>query len=64
MLSPEQDKDNLIKDISKMKSGSYEQMFLITYYSLISYFKSLMAFGARSDVTRDNINVIKKCLVY
>ena len=54
------DKDGLISDIKEMKHGSIEQMALVTYYSLGSYFKSLLAFGRKSNVTRDNLNVIKE----
>lgn len=53
-------KDILIDDIKEMKKGSYEEMWLITVYGLASYFKSLFSFGFRSNVTRDNINVIKE----
>ena len=53
-------KDILIDDIKEMKKGSYEEMWLITVYGLASYFKSLFSFGFRSNVTRDNINVIKQ----
>lgn len=57
----EQDKRNtLIEDIKDMKSGSYEEMWLVTMYGLSSYFKSLFAFGHKSNVTRDNLNVIKE----
>lgn len=54
------DKEILMNDLQEMKSGEIEQMFLITYYSLISYFKSLLTFGARSSVTKDNLNVIRE----
>ena len=50
----------LTDDIKEMKKGSYEEMWLITVYGLASYFKSLFSFGFRSNVTRDNINVIKE----
>ncbi len=50
----------LVKDIEKMKSGQFEEMVLVTFYSLSSYFKSLFCFGASSNVTRDNLNVIKE----
>lgn len=53
-------KDTLIDDIKEMKKGSYEEMWLITVYGLASYFKSLFSFGFKSNVTRDNINVIKE----
>ena len=53
-------KDTLIDDNKEMKKGSYEEMWLITVYGLASYFKSLFSFGFKSNVTRDNINVIKE----
>ena len=53
-------KEVLIDDIKNMKSGSYEEMWLITVYGLSSYFKSLFSFGFNSNVTKDNINVIKE----
>ena len=53
-------RQELTDDIKTMKKGSYEQMCLITMYSLGSYFKSLFTFGGRSNVTRDNLNVIKE----
>ncbi len=53
-------KDTLVNDIAEMKNGQCEEMILITYYSLISYIKSLFVFGASSSVTRDNLNVIKE----
>lgn len=53
-------KEVLIDEITDMKKGSYEEMWLITVYGLSSYFKSLFAFGYNSNVTRDNINVIKE----
>ena len=52
-------KQEVTEDIKAMKKGSYEQMLLITMYGLGSYFKSLFKFG-NSDVTRDNLNVIKE----
>ena len=53
-------REEVTEDIKSMKKGSYEQMWLITMYSLSSYFKSLFAFGSRSNVTKDNLNVIKE----
>lgn len=53
-------KREVTDDIKTMKKGSYEQMWLITMYSLGSYFKSLFRFGSNSSVTRDNLNVIKE----
>ena len=52
-------RQELTEDIKSMKKGSYEQMWLITMYGLGSYFKSLFRFG-NSNVTRDNLNVIKE----
>ena len=60
MESKEQSKALLVKDIEEMKKGQFEEMFLVTFYGLSSYFKSLMTFGSKSDVTRDNLNVIKE----
>ncbi len=60
METREQKKALLVKDIENMKSGQFEEMVLITFYSLSSYFKSLISFGASSNVTRDNLNVIKE----
>ena len=54
------EKEELIKEIKAMKQGSIEQMALVTYYSLASYFKSLLTFGRKSTVTKDNLNVIKE----
>ena len=53
-------REEITDNIKSMKKGSYEQMCLITMYSLSSYFKSLFTFGSRSNVTRDNLNVIKE----
>ena len=53
-------RQELTDDIKTMKKGSYEQMWLITMYGLGSYFKSLFKFGAGSNVTKDNLNVIKE----
>ena len=53
-------KERLEKDLRDMRSGSYEEMWLITVYGLSSYFKSLFSFGFKSNVTKDNINVIKE----
>lgn len=60
MKTIEQERQDLVKDIEEMKNGSFEQMFLVTVYSLDSYFKSLLSFGYASKVTRDNLNVIKE----
>ena len=59
MKSLIEQKQEVTEDIKSMKKGSYEQMLLITMYGLGSYFKSLFKFG-NSDVTRDNLNVIKE----
>ncbi len=53
-------RNEVTSDINNMKKGSYEQMWLITMYGLSSYFKALFTFGSRSNVTRDNLNVIKE----
>lgn len=50
----------LVKDIEDMKKGQFEEMLLISYYGLASYFKSLFSFGSKSDITKDNLNVIKE----
>lgn len=50
----------LIEDINYMKRGSIGEMFLIIYYSLISYLKCLLVFGHKSKITKDSINVIKE----
>lgn len=60
MMTIEQERQELIKDISEMKNGSFEQMCLVTMYSLGSYFKALFAFGSSNKVTRDNLNIIKE----
>lgn len=60
MKSFEENKAILVKDIEDMKKEQLEEMFLISFYSLSSYFKSLFTFGTRSYVTKDNINVIKE----
>ncbi len=54
------DKNDLTRDIREMKNGSIEQMCLITFYSLGSYFKSLFTFGSSNKVTRDSLNIIKE----
>lgn len=54
------DKNDLARNIKEMKSGSIEQMCLITFYGLSSYFKSLFTFGRSNKVTRDNLNIIKE----
>ena len=59
-FSDKSKKEVLIDDIKEMKKGSYEEMWLITVYGLSSYFKSLFSFGFSSNVTRDNLNVIKE----
>lgn len=53
-------KKELIYDIENMKNNSYEQMCLITFYSLSSFFKSLFIFGQKSEITKDNLNIIKE----
>lgn len=53
-------RQEITDDIKSMKKGSYEQMWLITMYGLGSYFKSLFKFGGSSNVTKDNLNVIKE----
>ena len=50
----------VVKDIEDMKKGQFEEMLLISYYGLASYFKSLFSFGSKSDITKDNLNVIKE----
>lgn len=60
MKSFEENKDLLVTEINDMKKGQYEEMALISFYSLSSYFKSLFAFGSKSPVTKDNINIIKE----
>lgn len=53
-------KRRILEDIKRMKSGSLEQMYLITVYGLEAYFKSLFAFGKDNKITRDNLNVIRE----
>ncbi len=53
-------KDGILEDIQRMKSGSFEQMYLTTIYGLGSYFKSLFVFGINNKITRDNLNVISE----
>ena len=60
MKSLEESKALLVRDIEEMKKGQLEEMVLISFYSLSSYFKSLFTFGTGSSVTKDNINVIKE----
>lgn len=50
----------LLQDIKEMKNGEFNQMYLVTIYSLSAYFKSLLAFGSNSSITKDNINIIKE----
>lgn len=62
MRTIEQEKDlkDLLEDIKEMKSGSAEQLYLVTTYSLSNYIKSLIAFGSKSKITKDNLNIIKE----
>lgn len=60
MESIEQSKALLVKDIENMKNGQLEEMILVSFYSLSSYFKSLIVFGGNSEITKDNINVIRE----
>ena len=60
MKTIREQREEVTSDIQSMKKGSYEQMWLITMYSLSSYFKSLFTFGCRSNVTKDNLNVIRE----
>ncbi len=60
MCATEIKKEDLIRNINEMKNGSFEQMCLTTIYSLSSYFKSLWAFGRKSQITKDNLNIIKE----
>lgn len=55
-----QNKEDLLSDIKQMKSGSFEQMFLVTTYSLSNYMKCLLTFGRNSQVTKDNLHIIKE----
>lgn len=50
----------LAEDINAMKHGSIGEMILIIKYSLISYMKSLLSFGYKSNITKDNLLVIKE----
>lgn len=59
-MDEDNDKRYLLQDINEMKNGQFEQMYLITIYSLSNYFKSLFAFGKESTVTKDNLMVIKE----
>ena len=60
MISINEQKEELRKNISEMKQGSIEQMLLIIKYGLTSYFKSVVMFGSDSSVTQDNILIIKE----
>ena len=60
MENLEVEKAKLVSEITEMKKGEIEEMFLISFYSLSSYIKSLIAFGHRSNVTKDNLKVIKE----
>lgn len=53
-------KQDLILDLEEMKKLQFEEMFLITSYSLEGYFKSLFTFGIKSKITKDNLNIIKE----
>ena len=59
-ITEQKKKEMLYEDICDMKSGSFEEMWLVTFYSLSSYFQSLFSFGYKSKVTKDNLNVIKE----
>ena len=60
MVNNENDLQELRKNINEMKQGDFNQMALITYYSLGSYFKSLVAFGRKNPITKDNLQIIKE----
>ena len=55
MKSFEENKAILVKDIEDMKKGQLEEMFLISFYSLSSYFKSLFT-NRREIINRGFIN--------
>lgn len=50
-------------DIKEMKKGSFEEIALITYYSLKNYFKSLSAFGWNNKTTKDNLKIISEMFI-
>ncbi len=54
------EKNDVTEVIENMKKGEFEQMCLVTYYSLSAYFKSLFTFGTKSSVARDSLQVIKE----
>lgn len=60
MKKIDEDRDILTRDIEGMRDSQFEQMFLITFYGLSSYFKSLFTFGSKSSIARDSIRVIKE----
>lgn len=60
LQSTEQRKDSLTQEIKNMKNGQIEEMALVSFYSLESYFKSLFTFGSKSSTTKDTLNVIKE----
>ena len=52
--------ERLISEAKNMKRGEIEEMWLVSVYSMSSYLKALFSFGAKSKVTKDNLNVIKE----
>lgn len=55
-----QDKEDLLKEIFEVKDESFEERWLMTKYCLAAYFKSLLAYGIKSEITKDNLKVLRE----
>lgn len=55
-----QEKEDLLKEIFEIKALNIGEKWLITKYCLIAYFKSLRAFGIKSEITKDTLKVLKE----
>lgn len=54
------EREELLKGICDVREENFEQKWLMTKYSLISYLKSLFTYGFKSEITKDNLNVMKE----
>lgn len=55
-----QEKEELLRQICETRDENIEERWLMAKYALASYFKSLFTYGFRSEITKDNINVLKE----
>lgn len=51
---------NLLEEIKDYEKETFNETFLIIYYSLKTYFYSLTTFGLSSPITKDCLNIIKE----